>query len=97
MTPELFKWSQVTLSSKCVVLFYFGLMSCNWANHQKDQTCIELNHWSRVCPGKWKVSHLLNNFSNLTQTKFYCRRISSQHQWNGLILLVEMIILLVEP
>jgi len=72
MTPELFEWLQVTMSSRYLVLFYFRLMICIWAIHQKDQECVKLNHWSRFCPAKWRVSHLLNNFPNFTQIKVKC-------------------------
>jgi len=51
----------------------FRLMICVCAIDRKDQTCIKLNHWNTVCPGKWRVSHLLNNFSNFTQTKDNCQ------------------------
>jgi hypothetical protein len=72
MTLRIFEWSQVTLSSRYLVLFYLILMSCIWAIHQKNRTCIELNHWSRVRPGMWRFSHLLNTFSNFAQTKVKC-------------------------
>ena len=93
----MFKCSQVTLSSSYLVFFYLRLMSCIWAVHQKERAFIKLNHCSTVCPGKWRVFQLLNNFRNFIQNNVCCRRINCQYQCKGLMLLEKIILLLVEP